>query len=85
MNRTQIYFPKSRIDELHKVARLRNVTLSEVIRELVEKGLQVEKPIEKKPRKFKSILETAREIQRMGFKGPKDLAQNLDKYLYGDM
>ena len=29
------------------------------------------------------LLEMAKEAKKLGFKGPKDLATNIDKYLYG--
>ena len=36
-----------------------------------------------KPKNFPSLLEAAREINKLGQKGPRDLAANLDDYLYG--
>lgn len=83
MNRTQIYLPQNRLRELRKIAHERNTTLSQVIREFVERGLEGDKSPKKKTKKFESLLDVADNIERMGVGGPKDLSQNLDKYLYG--
>ena len=54
MNRTQIYLPKSHLDELRKIAQRRKVTVSEVVRGFVDEKLQ--KP--KRPlKKHESLLE----------------------------
>ncbi len=41
------------------------------------------KPVLEKNRE--TLVQFAERIRKMGFRGPKDLASNMDKYLYGDM
>lgn len=77
MNRTQIYLPKTQIETLRKIAQKRKVSISEVIRSLIREKL------EKVQVKKEGLLAAARRINRLGIKGPKNLATNLDKYLYG--
>lgn len=82
MNRTQIYFPPHQLEELRRLARERNTTVSEVIRDLLNKGLESEKRPGEKPKKFKSLLSTAQEIRAISRQGSRDLAADLDQYLY---
>lgn len=76
MFRTQIYLP----EELHQLAKLEakreHESLAEFIRRCLEKGIQEKKS--QAPRKHLSALS---ELGITG--GPKDLSQNIDKYLYG--
>jgi hypothetical protein len=84
MNRTQIYFPKSQLEALRRVAREKRITVSEVVREFTHKQLQDFAPQRKTEKNgFDSLLQSAERISKMGVKGPKDLARNMDKYLYG--
>lgn len=81
MVRTQIYLTQKQHSELKKKAASQNSTVSHQIRQLIEKDLK-EEPIEE----FNSgswLLSMAEKAEKMGFKGPKDLASNVDKYLYG--
>lgn len=77
VNRTQIYLTKTQIDTLRQVAQKRKVSMSEVIRSLIKEK------VEKAPVKKEGLLSAARKINKLGIKGPKDLATLLDKYLYG--
>lgn len=82
MERTQIYLTKSQIKKLRKTAQKKNATLSSMVREAI--NVQYGSQIRILPKeKVESFSEFAKRIRRMGFKGPKDLATNLDKYLYG--
>jgi hypothetical protein len=45
-----------------------------VFRELIEQGLKTAKPL--------SLGEGLRSLANLGIKGPSDLSQNIDKYLY---
>jgi hypothetical protein len=45
-----------------------------VIRELIEQGLKTAKSM--------SLGEGLRSLGNLGIKGPSDLSQNIDKYLY---
>ena len=77
MNRTQIYLTKTQIETLRQIAQKRNTSISEVIRSLIRERFK------KVPVKKEGLLSAARRINKFGIKGPRDLATNLDKYLYG--
>ena len=77
MNRTQIYLTKTQIETLRQIAQKRNTSMSEVVRSLIGEKFK------KVPTKREGLLSAARSINKLGLKGPKDLATNLDKYLYG--
>ncbi|PIS39459.1 MAG: hypothetical protein COT33_01800 [Candidatus Nealsonbacteria bacterium CG08_land_8_20_14_0_20_38_20] len=81
MNRTQIYLPKIQIEFLRRLAQKQKTSVSEIIRSSIREKL--EKGISTVPIKKEGLLCAARRINRMGKKGPEDLAINLDKYLYG--
>lgn len=76
MKRTNMYFPIQTHQTLLRLARAERVSVAELVRNFVEKGL------EKKKRKswvdsFKKMSKTAKE-SHLG-----DLASRHDKYLYG--
>lgn len=81
MNRTQIYLPKQRIETLRREARRRKTTMSELIRQVLDAALDRAPVI--KGREREKLLSAARRIGKLGRKGPKDLASQMDKYLYG--
>lgn len=58
------------------------MTVSGVIRTILEDRLETTK-MEKKERPHETLLEFADRMKKIGFRGPKDLASNLDEYLYG--
>lgn len=82
MNRTQIYLPKNHRDKLRKIAQKKNTTVSSVIRAFIEEGMRPKtaEPVQKKRR---TLLNLLAEVKRYGEKGPRDLAENVDQYLYG--
>ena len=84
MLRTQIYFPEEQLRLLKKISWEEEISLSEVIRQLVEEKL-VE--TEKKDKKTKNtgawLLSLADKAKKMKVKGPKDLASKMNQYLYG--
>ena len=84
MLRTQIYFPEEQLRLLKKISWEEEISLSEVIRQLVEEKL-VE--TEKKGKKTKNtgawLLSLADKAKKMKVKGPKDLASKMNQYLYG--
>lgn len=82
MNRTQIYLPKSQQLVLKKEAQKRGVTVSAVIRTIIQEKLLMTKAKKTLPI-GESLLVASRRINKLGEKGPRDLAINLDKYLYG--
>jgi predicted DNA-binding protein len=56
-----------------RVKRLKE-SENRVIRELIEQGLKTAKPM--------SLGESLRQLASLGIKGPRDLSQNIDKYIY---
>jgi hypothetical protein len=85
MNRTQIYLTKNQMDALRKKASQQRVSVSFVIRTLIGEYFETPKPAHTKPvLRNKTLLEAAERIGKlMSKKAPKDLAANLDAYLYG--
>lgn len=83
MIRTQIYLTPKQHSGLKKKAVSLNSTISDQIRRIVDEDLEGGE----KSQPFntgKWLLSMAKEAEKMGVSGPKDLATNVDKYLYGD-
>lgn len=79
MIRSQIYLEQEQIRFLKRVAHEKNVTMSDVIRGLIDSRLN------KKVTKINSgewALELAKKAESMKIKGPKNLSTDSDKYLY---
>ena len=87
MLRTQVYLPHSQVRTLKEVATDEGVSMSEVLRRLVnEKFIEREKTMKKHRKKVHTLdrlLALAKKFEKMGVKGPPDLATNMDEYLYG--
>jgi len=82
MNRTQIYLPKTQIEALRKIARKKHTSVSDVVRIFIKEKVEKRRSFSDfRPRE--SLFEAAKRINKLGKKGPKDLASNLDAYLYG--
>lgn len=82
MLRTQIYLPQLYLRHLRQEAKKKNTTLSNTIRSLIEKDIRAKQPI-KRQNAGTWLLSLAKEAERLKIRGPKDLASNMDKYLYG--
>lgn len=90
MIRTQIYLPENQIEKLKEIAYRQKLSVSEIIRRTVDetiirkkKTAKVKKPKTKYKNVGEWLLAQARMAERMHWRGPKDLATNMDKYLYG--
>ena len=81
MERTQIYLPKMQREKLRKMAQKKKITVSEVIRNMIKETLKVKNP--SLAQKKEKLADIAKRINAMNKKGPKDLASNIDKYIYG--
>ena len=79
MNRTQIYLPQKQIEILRKKAQRERTTTSEIIRRILREKIEGTAARRQK----QSLFDAARRINAKGAKGPRDLASNLDAYLYG--
>jgi predicted DNA-binding protein len=75
MIRKHFLLPLPLDERIKLVARQDQKSEAEVIRELIEQGLQATKP-------SVSLGEGLRQLANLGIKGPSDLSQNIDKYLY---
>lgn len=80
MVRVQSYFPKQLIEELKLLSEEEKVSLAELIRAAVR--VFVDKT--SKDRGYKNSASTLlKSVSKVGFTGPKNLASQIDKYIYG--
>lgn len=82
MERTQIYLPKSQIRKLRELAYKKKTTVSGLVRDAVDVQYAPQARVTPKKQR-ETLLEFAKRINSIGPKGPKDLATNMDAYLYG--
>jgi hypothetical protein len=76
MQRINIYLPHDLRQRIQLRAERDKKPEAQVIRELVQKGIEAEQP--------RRVQHGLTSLAKLGIKGPKDLSQNIDKYLYGD-
>lgn len=74
MRRTQLYLPEDLRREIDVVARKEKKPAAQVIRDLLQTGINA--------RQQESIGQAFAKLARVKAKGPSDLSTNLDKYLY---
>ena len=80
--RTQILFPKEDLLELRELAKVRDISVSQLVRtEIKEKTLKVRK---KKMGGAEAMLKFAKWARKRNVKAPRDLSSN-DSYLYGKL
>jgi hypothetical protein len=86
MIRTQIYLPQQQHDCLKALALKRRTSLSEVVRQLVDEKIDAKGQATDKTHAPKSagtwLLNQAKLAEKKKFRGPSDLASNVDEYLY---
>lgn len=68
---------------LKQIAWKEDITVSEAIRRLINERLLEKKRRGKKNNAGAWLFSLAKKAEKLGFSGPKDLALNMDKYLYG--
>jgi len=82
MVRTQVYLPRAVYEKLRQRAEKHGLTMAEQIREALDDYVfwikQEEKVPPFDPKEWFEL------IDKIGFDGPPDMAENHDKYLYGD-
>jgi predicted DNA-binding protein len=78
MIRTQIYIPETTHKELARLAEAKRQSMAQVVRELIEEGVQKVKHTDYSG---KATLMALVNLKLTG--GPQDLSHNLDHYLYG--
>lgn len=91
MVRTNIQLTTQQHTALKRAARKNDISISEAVRRAVDYHyLRQSAPIHKTTRNTKPknagdfLLKLAHQAEKEGWKGPKDLSNNMDKYLYGD-
>lgn len=77
MIRTQVYLPKHLHQEINIIAKREKKAAAQVVRELLEEGLSIKK-------KNNNIGKAFIALSKVGGKGPKDLSDNIDEYLYAE-
>ena len=83
MHRTQLYLTASHMRRLRFAAHKHNLTISHIIRSLVEKELGDKKQEPNSTRE--GLVRAALRINKKGTRAPKDLSKRLDHYLYGSI
>lgn len=87
MQRTQVYFEPEVLDALREEARKRKTTLAGVIREKVEKKMKIKVSkkravVKKRMNAAEFLLGIAKLGEKLNVKGPKDLSQRIDEFVY---
>lgn len=80
MIRTYIYFPKELNTEIEHLAKDVNKSKATVIREALQEGLTSIK--KQKSGGVEALFKISALGERIKAKGPKDLSENLDKYVW---
>ena len=76
MKRTQVYFEDEKHDKLTRLAHLKGISMAEVVRDYVDKGLRNEKIISD----TSGLMELANLAAKEGWSGPADLAKRHIDY-----
>ena len=81
MHRTQVYFEQETLELLRAEARQKKTTLACIIRAKVVKDIQ--KPKKMKRMNAAEFLDDIEKLgKKLGVKGPKDLSQRIDEFVY---
>ncbi len=88
MKRTQLYLTQEQHDWLKKKAKQQDTTIAEINRRAIDACISQPETVNKEGAKSLTLGESMRQIADLAKKeeneGPKDLASNVDKYLYHD-
>lgn len=88
MRRTQLYLTQEQHDWLKKIAKQQDTTIAEINRRAIDACISQPETVNRNGAKPLTLGESMRQIaeiaKKEGFEGPKDLASNVDKYLYHD-
>lgn len=79
MIQRKFYFPEELYERLQLQAKIERKRITDVLRELVDQGLEEKKEQTKREKKH-PLLQLAELGKKYSFKGPKDFAENHDKY-----
>ena len=78
MIQKHISLPEDLDQKIRERVKRLNQPEEQVITQLIEEGLN------KPQQHWKNAGEALKSLSELGIKGPKDLSQNIDKYLYED-
>lgn len=81
MHRTQVYFEPEILELLREEAKEKKKTLAGVIREKVVKNIKKKKVVKRK-NAAEVLMGLAKLGEKLGVKGPKDLSQRIDEFVY---
>ena len=81
-HRTQVYFEPEVLEMLREEAKEKRTTLASVIREKVEKTIKKKRTAVKEKSAAEILLSIAKLGKKLGVKGPKDLSQRVDEFVY---
>lgn len=88
MHRTQLYLTQEQHDWLKKTAKQQGTTIAEINRRAIAACIAQPAIVKESESEPLTLGETMRQIARnakeQNYKGPPDLASNVDKYLYHD-
>ena len=82
MHRTQVYFDPEILEILREEASYKKTTLASIIREKVEKNIKKKRAKRKEMNAAEALDYIAKLGKRLGVKGPKDLSQRIDEFVY---
>lgn len=82
MHRTQVYFEPEVLEILREEARRKKATLASVIRAKVVKQIKIKSGRVEKMNAAEALDYIAKLGKRLGVKGPKDLSQRIDEFVY---
>ncbi len=85
MHRTQLYITQEQHDWLKRKARQEDTTMAKISRKAIDSLIQSESNTKNSQNQKNVFIEIAELAKKRGYKGPKDLASNVDKYLYSDI
>ena len=83
MNRTTVVLPKSLKVQAVKRARARGISFGELLREALTDNLRQPHAVDREKQKRRDAINEMLKFSQHAQPGPKDLAENLDDYLYG--
>lgn len=85
LQRTQLMLDSELKRDLEMLAEYKNQSMSQLVREFVAEKVEEEKKTVKKVKKIsaiQSMMNMVKAAKKYKMRGPKDLAQRHDKYIY---
>jgi hypothetical protein len=86
MVQTQVQLTEEQMEALEELAKRRNISITDLIRESIDNLLRSEAATNKQvdlPDWVKFALDSAKELEEIGIELPSDLAEHHDYYAHG--